>query len=87
MTTGSGAAPLNNGYGLGIGLSGELYYNYGSLPGTRTAFMRSTNGKAIALLLNCRQDSNPAFANDMQDVIINIINDNGISWQDLDQFK
>ena len=86
MTTGSGSAPLNNGYGLGLGLSGDLFYNYGSLPGTRTAFMRSTNGRAIALLLNCRQDSNPAFANDMQDVIMTILNDAGIAWQDLDQF-
>lgn len=86
MATGSGNAPLSNAYGLGIGLWGDILYNYGSLPGTRTGFMRSTNGKCIALLLNLRQDSNPSFVNDMQDVMVNIINDAGISWQDLDQF-
>ena len=57
MGTGSGAAPLSNSYGLGIGLWGDILFNYGSLPGTRTGFMQSKNGKCIALLLNSRQDS------------------------------
>ena len=88
MTTGSGAAPLSDAYGLGIGLwpAMNILYNYGSLPGTRTGFMRSTNGKCIALLLNTRQDSNPSFVIDMQNLMVNILNDSGISWQDLDQF-
>ena len=86
MGTGSGAAPLSNSYGLGIGLWDDILFNYGSLPGTRTGFMRSTNGKCISLLLNSRQDTNPSFVMDMQNVMVNILNDNNISWQDLDQF-
>lgn len=88
MTTGSGPAPLSDAYGLGIGLwpANNMVFNYGSLPGTRTGFMRSTNGKCVALILNCRQDTNANFVYDMQGVMSNIVNDNGIAWQDLDQF-
>ena len=88
MTTGSGPAPLSDAYGLGIGLwpANNMVFNYGSLPGTRTGFMRSTNGKCVALLLNSRQDTNANFVYDLQDVMVNIVNDNSIAWQDLNQF-
>ena len=86
MGTGSGPAPLSDSYGLGIGIWGSVLYNYGSLPGTRTGFMRSSNGKCISLLLNSRQDINPSFAGDLQNLMDNILSDSGIAWQDLDQF-
>ena len=85
MTTGSGAAPLSNSYGLGIGLWDDLWYNYGSLPGTRTGFMRSSNGTCVALLLNSRQE-NDTFVYAMQDLMLVFINDNSITWQNIDQF-
>lgn len=85
MTTGSGAAPLSNSYGLGIGLWDDLWYNYGSLPGTRTGFMRSSNGTCVALLLNSRQQ-NDTFVYAMQDLLLVLINDNSITWQNIDQF-
>ena len=85
LTTGSGAAPLNPNYGLGIGLWNEKWYNYGSLPGTRTGFMRSTNGTCIALLLNSRQE-NTAFINAMQNLMVSIMDNSSITWQNIDQF-
>lgn len=85
LTTGSGPAPLSPSYGLGIGLWNEKWYNYGSLPGTRTGFMRSTNGNCIALLLNSRQENN-TFIYAMQDLMVSIIDNTSVSWQDIDQF-
>jgi D-alanyl-D-alanine carboxypeptidase len=85
LTTGSGPAPLNPSYGLGIGLWNEIWYNYGSLPGTRTGFMRSTNGTSIALLLNSRQENN-TFIYAMQDLMVSIVNNATVQWQDIDQF-
>jgi len=85
LTTGSGPAPLNPGYGLGIGLWGEKWYNYGSLPGTRTGFMRSSNGNCIALLLNSRQENN-TFITAMQDLMVSIIDNAATPWQNIDQF-
>lgn len=85
MTTPSGPAPLSPNYGLGIGVWGNIWYNYGSLPGTRTGFMRSPNGTSVALLLNSRS-TNSAFELDMQDLMLAIINDTSIPWESTDQF-
>lgn len=57
LTKGSSVYPS---YALGIGLwnAENVWYHYGSLPGTRTGFMRHTNGTNAVLLLNSRV--NPA---------------------------
>jgi CubicO group peptidase (beta-lactamase class C family) len=77
-------------YALGIAMwpQENLWYNYGSLPGTRTGFMRHNNGMSIALLLNTRADpagnQNP-FVQGMQTLMLNIVK-GAYPWQDIDQF-
>jgi D-alanyl-D-alanine carboxypeptidase len=82
-----------SGYACGIGIwsAENVWYNYGSLPGTRTAFMRNANGVCVALLLNARM--NPAapggdnpFVFAMQDLCLDITKNTSYSWQDIDQF-
>jgi D-alanyl-D-alanine carboxypeptidase len=79
------------GYACGIGIWGaeNVWFNYGSLPGTRTAFMRNANGMCVVLLLNSRVDpttnENP-FVYAMQDLILDITKNNTYNWQDIDQF-
>ena len=78
-------------YACGIGTWKEenVWYNYGSLPGTRSGFMRHTNGKCVALILNTRVDpstnENP-FVYAMQDLMLDILKNSSYSWQDIDQF-
>lgn len=88
LTTGSSVFPS---YGLGIGLwsAENLWYNYGSLPGTRTGFMRHNNGMAVVLLLNSRKDPNTGdnpFVFAMQDLLLDIVKNSSYSWQNIDQF-
>lgn len=75
--------------GIGIWNAENLWYNYGSLPGTRTGFMRHNNGMCVALLLNSRADpsgnENP-FVYAMQDVMLDLVKNNTYAWQDIDQF-
>lgn len=88
LTTGSSVFPS---YGLGIGLwsAENVWYNYGSLPGTRTGFMRHNNGMAVVLLLNSRKDpttgENP-FVYAMQDVVLDLVKNSSYQWQNIDQF-
>jgi D-alanyl-D-alanine carboxypeptidase len=85
------ASNLVASYGCGIGIwsAENIWYNYGSLPGTRTAFMRNANGVCVALLLNSRVDpaagENP-FIFAMQDVCLDITKNASYNWQDIDQF-
>ncbi len=80
-----------SGYACGIGIwkAENLWFNYGSLPGTRTGFMRHNNGMCVALLLNSRVDpttgENP-FVYAMQDVMLDLVKNNSYNWQDIDQF-
>jgi D-alanyl-D-alanine carboxypeptidase len=80
-----------SGYACGIGIwsAENVWFNYGSLPGTRTAFMRNANGVCVALLLNSRVDpttnDNP-FIYAMQDLCLNITKNTSYAWQDIDQF-
>jgi D-alanyl-D-alanine carboxypeptidase len=80
-----------SGYACGIGIWGaeNVWFNYGSLPGTRTAFMRNANGMCAVLLLNSRVDpttnENP-FVFAMQDLVLDITKNSSYSWQDIDQF-
>ena len=80
-----------NGYACGIGIwnAENVWFNYGSLPGTRTAFMRNANGMCAVLLLNSRVDpsgnENP-FVFAMQDLVLDITKNSSYNWQDIDQF-
>lgn len=81
----------NTGYANGIGIwsAENLWYNYGSLPGTRTGFMRHNNGMCVALLLNSRVDpsgnENP-FVFAMQDLMLDFVKNASYNWQNIDQF-
>jgi CubicO group peptidase (beta-lactamase class C family) len=78
------------GYACGIGIwsSENLWFNNGSLPGSRTWFMRHDNGMCVALLLNSRTESDPnnVFTYAMQDLVLDIIKNTNYKWQDIDQF-
>ncbi|MGZ5287471.1 MAG: serine hydrolase domain-containing protein, partial [Flavisolibacter sp.] len=86
LTTGSAVFPS---YALGIGIwnAENLWYNYGSLPGTRSAFMRHNNGMSAALIFNSRV--NPSgetpFVQGMQSLVLDLVK-NTYPWQDIDQF-
>jgi D-alanyl-D-alanine carboxypeptidase len=88
FTTPSSANP---GYANGIGIwsAENVWFNYGSLPGTRTAFMRHNNGMCVALLLNSRVDpsgnENP-FVYAMQDLVLDFVKNSSYNWQNIDQF-
>lgn len=75
--------------GIGIWSSEHLWFNYGSLPGTRTGFMRHDNGMCVALLLNSRVDpatgENP-FVFGMQDLLLDVVKNTTYGWQNIDQF-
>lgn len=78
------------GYACGIGLwsAENLWFNDGSLPGTRSWFMRDDNGMCVALLINSRPatDPNNTFAYAMQAVALDVVKNATYSWQDIDQF-
>lgn len=85
------APSFNPAYASGIGIWGEenLWFNYGSLPGTRSGFMRHDNGKCVALILNSRADPSAndlPFVYAMQDLMLDIVKNSSYSWQDIDQF-
>lgn len=86
LTTGSSVFPS---YGLGIGIwsAQNLWYNYGSLPGTRSAFMRHDNGMSAALIFNSRVNpsAETAFVQGMQSLVLDLVK-NSYPWQDIDQF-
>jgi CubicO group peptidase (beta-lactamase class C family) len=75
--------------GIGIWSAENLWFNYGSLPGTRTGFMRHNNGMCVALLLNSRVDpttgENP-FVYAMQDLMLDMVKNSSYPWQKIDQF-
>lgn len=78
-------------YACGIGIWGaeNVWFNYGSLPGTRTAFMRNANGMCAVLLLNSRVDpttNETPFVYAMQDLVLDITKNTSYTWQNIDQF-
>lgn len=80
-----------SGYACGIGIwsSENVWFNYGSLPGTRTAFMRNANGMCAVLLLNSRVDpatNETPFVYAMQDLVLDITKNTSYVWQDINQF-
>jgi len=85
------APSFNQGYACGIGIwtAQNLWYNYGSLPGTRTGFMRHDNGMCAAILLNSRVDPTKGeteFVQAMQSVLLDLVKNTSYSWQEIDQF-
>jgi len=88
FTTPSAANP-SYANGIGIWSAENVWYNYGSLPGTRTGFMRHNNGMCVALLLNSRVDptsgENP-FVYAMQDLMLDFVKNSTYSWQNINQF-
>ncbi len=84
-------SPVFTDYACGIGIwnAESLWFNYGSLPGTRTGFMRHNNGMCVSLLLNSRVDpaanENP-FIYAMQDLMLDLVKNSSYSWQNIDQF-
>ncbi|RYF87266.1 MAG: class A beta-lactamase-related serine hydrolase [Chitinophagaceae bacterium] len=87
LTTGSSVFP-SYGCGIGIWSAENLLYNYGSLPGTRTGFMRHNNGMNVALLLNSRVNpaSETAFVQGMQNLLLDLVKTSSYPWQDINQF-
>jgi CubicO group peptidase (beta-lactamase class C family) len=75
--------------GIGIWSAENIWYNYGSLPGTRTGFFRHNNGMCVALLLNTRVDptagENP-FVLGMQNLMLDLVKNSSYNWQNIDQF-
>ena len=82
---------FNPSYACGIGIWKEenVWYNYGSLPGTRSGFMRHGNGKCVAIILNTRADpsaNDAPFLNALQALMLDVVKNSTYSWQDIDQF-
>lgn len=82
-----------NGYACGIGIwaAQNLWFNYGSLPGTRSGFMRHDNGMCVAIILNSRADPTNAvndtkFVQAKQALLLDIVKNTSYNWQDIDQF-
>lgn len=85
------APSFNPSYACGIGIWGaeKIWYNYGSLPGTRSGFMRNDNGMCVALILNSRVDPSTdelPFVYAMQDLMLDLTKNSSYSWQNIDQF-
>jgi D-alanyl-D-alanine carboxypeptidase len=91
LTTLTTPSAVYSSYACGIGIwsAENVWFNYGSLPGTRTAFMRNANGMCVVLLLNSRVDpttnENP-FVYAMQDLVLDITKNTSYTWQNIDQF-
>lgn len=89
MTTGSAVYPS---YGLGINtISAEnAWFHHGSLPGTRTCFVRNGNGVTVVLLLNSRIDpaggGDAPFSQAILNLLLDLSKNSAYNWQDIDQF-
>lgn len=80
--------PVTSGYAAGISTwdAQKIWFHYGSLPGTRSAFMRHDNGKNIVLLFNSKPAGSGQYVFDIQDAMLEILNNNQIKFQDIDLF-
>lgn len=75
--------------GIAVWTAQSLWYNYGSMPGSRSGFMRHDNGTCVSLLLNSRADpagNETPFIQAMQNLMLDIAKNNTYPWQDIDQF-
>lgn len=81
--------PLGGGYAAGISTwqAQKVWFHYGSLPGTRSAFMRHENGKNIVLIFNSRAVGSEQFVYDIQDALLEILNNNQIDYPAIDLFE
>lgn len=82
-------SPVGGGFAAGISnwQAQNVWFHYGSLPGTRTAFMRHKNGKNIVLLFNSRAVGSDQFEYDIQDALLEILNNKQIDFPDIDLFE
>lgn len=83
---------VNDSYACGIGTWGNIWFNYGSLPGTRTGFMRHKNGMSVVLLLNSTKDyfnseEFDPFVFAMQDILLGVVNKPNRAYKNIDQFE
>lgn len=66
---------------------GSIWYHFGSLPGTESLVFGTSSGYLVAYVMNSRYDqNNSAATNAMAAMLLEIIDDTGIEWQDIDQF-
>lgn len=83
------APPTNTGYAAGISTWDQqnIWFHYGALPGIRSGFMRHDNGINMVLLFNSKPvEGYQDFVFDIQATMLDILNNNQISYQDIDLF-
>ena len=83
------ANSISDGWGRGHGIwaSQNVLFMYGSLPGTRTGWMRHDNGTTAVLLFNGNASHRENFVYDIQDVLLDLVNKSTVTWQDFDQLE
>lgn len=66
---------------------GSIWYHFGSLPGTQAVWFRMTNGWSACFVVNTRYAASwSGSQNAFTQMLLDIVADNTISWQDIDQF-
>ncbi len=82
---------VNNAYASGMYVSAENWtpsnwYHFGSLPGTQALVFRTSTGWSVAFTINTRFTNANTSQNAFASMLISIVTDNSIMWQDIDQF-
>ncbi|RYY56513.1 MAG: class A beta-lactamase-related serine hydrolase [Chitinophagaceae bacterium] len=65
---------------------GSIWYHFGSLPGTQSVMFRMTNGWCASFVINTRAGNGNTSQNAFAEMLLGIVADNTIAWQDIDQF-
>jgi len=79
--------PSSGGFGCGWAIENGEWYWWGSLPGTWAFLYRNANGTCVAAMANSRIQPNPNNGLYSFVPVINYIAfDQGINWQNIDQF-
>ncbi|WP_353197782.1 hypothetical protein [Parapedobacter defluvii] len=74
-------------FGCGWVVEGDEWFWWGSLPGTFAILYRNANGSCIAATANGRRQPTPENGlNSFIGIVNYIALDEGIPWQDIDQF-
>ena len=82
---------INNYYACGIYVGAESWtpsnwYHFGSLPGTQALIFKTSTGWSVAFVINTRFTNANTSQNAFAQMLIDIVTDNSIPWQDIDQF-
>lgn len=82
---------INNYYACGIYVGAESWtpsnwYHFGSLPGTQALIFKTSTGWSVAFAINTRFTNANTSQNAFAQMLIDIVTDNSIPWQDIDQF-